>query len=262
MTKPQIFLSIGALALIVIIYQLPRVVVENDQLQEVSGTPDNHTFSIPSDVQARMSELRRLIEEEENVDKKANFAHSLASYYLDYGVLDSAVLLGSEIKEWSNAPSEYVMEIYFKAFERSQNQEEARDYANNAKEILEKLLENDPANLVLKNKLAMTLVVSENPMSGIAMLREVLDADQSNRQAILNLGLLAIQSGQFDRARTRFEKLVSLDAADHEAKLYLAVTMIEINEQSQAKLLLEEILSTGDSIPAIKVMAGDYLNAL
>lgn len=236
--------------------------VENDQLQEVSNSAENHAFSISSDVQVRMSELRRLIEEEENVDKKTNFAVSLASYYLDYGVLDSAIILGEQIMEWSNTPSEGAMEIYFKAFERSQNQEEAREYANNAKEILEKLLDNDPANLVLKNKLAMTLVVSENPMSGITMLREVLDRDVNNRQAILNLGLLAIQSGQFDRARTRFEKLVSLDAADHEAKLYLAVTMIEINEQSQAKLLLEEILSTGDSIPAIKVMAGDYLNAL
>lgn len=236
--------------------------VENDQLQDVSGSPENHAFSIPLDVEARMSELRRLMQEEENVDKKTNFAHSLASYYLDYGVLDSAVTLGAQIIGWSETPSERAMDIYFKAFERSQNQEEAQEYANKAKEILEKLLDNDPANLVLKNKLAMTLVVSENPMSGISMLREVLIKDENNRQAILNLGLLAIQSGQFDRARTRFEKLVSLDAADHEAKLYLAVTMIEINEQSQAKLLLEEIMSTGDSIPAIKVMAMDYLNAL
>ena len=212
----------------IVLYQLPRVVVENDQLQEVSDNTEDHAFSISPEVQARMSELRRLIGEEENVDKKTNFAVSLASYYLDYGVLDSAIILGEQIKEWSNTPSEDAMEIYFKAFERSQNQEDARAYANTAKEIIEKLLDNDPANLVLRNKLAMTLVVSDNPMSGITMLREVLVEDENNRQAILNLGLLAIQSGQFDRARTRFEKLVSLDAADHEAKLYLAVTMIEI----------------------------------
>ena len=69
------------------------------------------------------------------------------------------------------------------------------------------------------------------PMSGISLLREILAEDDTNRQAILNLGLLAIQSGQFERAKERFETLVSLDAADHEAKLYLAVSMMEINEQ-------------------------------
>lgn len=246
----------------VVLYQLPRVVVENDQLQEVAESVKNHSFEIPGDVRARMDQLRSLMEEEENVDKKINFAHSLASYYLDYGILDSAVSISRSIESWSPEVSDRAMEIYFKAFERSQNQEDVRSFAEEAKRMLEKLLDKDPTNLVLKNKLAMTLVVSENPMAGITMLREILEVDENDRQAILNLGLLAIQSGQFDRAQERFEKLVSLDPADFEAKLYLAVSLMEINEQSQARLLLEEILSSGDSIPAIKMMAQDYLNGL
>lgn len=255
-------MSVGALALIIVLYQLPRVVVENDQLQEVAQATESHGLDIPIDVRARMSELRRLLEEEENVDKKINFAHSLASYYLDYGVLDSAVLLGEAIELMNPEPSTLAADVYFKAFERSQSQSEAREYSESAKSILQKLLDKDPTNLVLKNKLAMTLVTSENPMAGISMLREVLAVDENNRQAILNLGLLSIQSGQFDRARERFEKLVSLDPSDQEAKLYLAVSMIEINEQSQARLLLEEILSASDSIPAIKMMAEEYLKGL
>ena len=73
---------------------------------------------------------------------------------------------------------------------------------------------------------------------------------------------MAIQSGQFDRAKERFEKLVSMNAADHEAKLYLAVSLMEINNQEQARLLLEEIMTAQDSIPAIKMMANDYLKSL
>jgi len=38
--------------------------------------------------------------------------------------------------------------------------------------------------------------------------------------------------------------------------------MIELNQPAQARLLLEEILASSDSIPAIKVMANDYLGAL
>ncbi len=262
MNKAQIFLSVGALALIAILYQLPRVVVENDQLQEVAESAETHGLEIPKDVRARMLELRRLLEVEENVDKKTNFAHTLASYYLDYGVLDSAVSLGEEIQSWVPDPSELAMDIFFKAFERSQSQSEAREYSEKAKRIIEKLMDKDPSNLLLKNKLAMTLVTSENPMMGIATLREILTEDPNNRLAILNLGLLSIQSGQFDRAKERFEKLISLDQSDQEARLYLAVSMIEINEQSQARLLLEEILSSTDSIPAIKMMAQDYLKGL
>jgi predicted Zn-dependent protease len=252
-------LSIGALALVVVLFQLPKVVVENDQLQVVLENKESHELQIPLDVQSRMSDLRRMMSEEENLDKKTNFAHSLARYYLDYGVLDSA---GAEIESWSNSPSKLVMDIYFKAFERSQNQSDVEIYSAKAKSIIEKLMDKDPSNLLLKNKLAMTLVISENPMAGIALLREILAEDENNRQAILNLGLLAIQSGQFARAKERFEKLVSLNPTDQEARLYLAVSMIEINEQSQARLLLEEILSSKDSIPVIKTMASDYLNGL
>lgn len=264
MNKAQIYLSVGALALVVVLYQLPRSVVENDQLQEVetSAQPSSHGFEVPQEVRARMNQLITLVDEAENVDKKTNFAHSLASYYLDYGNLDSANVWAGQIEGWEDGPSKLAGDIYFKAFERSQNQENAKLYAEKAKAILQELVGKDPSDLFLKNRLAMTYVLSETPMSGIAMLREVLEQDPTNRQATLNLGLLAIQSGQFERAKDRFARLVSLDATDQEARLYLAVSMMEINEQSQAKLLLEEILSSSDSIPAIKMMAKDYLNGL
>ncbi|MEO9872444.1 tetratricopeptide repeat protein [Ekhidna sp.] len=261
MTRSQLILLLGASALVVILFQLPRSVVENEQLQEVTET-ESHSMEIPQEVENQINELRRLINQEENVDKKANFAHSLARRFLDYGAVDSAARYAEVIQLWVQRPSELVADIYFIAYERSSGPEEAKDYAVKAREVLQKLLEKDPTNLVLKNRLAMTLVVSENPMAGVSMLREILAQDETNRQAILNLGLLAIQSGQFERAKERFENLVSLNSADHEAKLYLAVSMMEIDQQSQARLLLEEILATQDSIPAIKMMANDYLNSL
>lgn len=261
MTRSHLILLFGSVALIVILFQLPRSVVENEQLQEVTET-ESHSMEIPQEVENQINELRRLILEEENIDKKANFAHSLARRFLDYGVIDSAVSVAEELEQWFAEPSDLVADIYFTAYERSPDPTTAKENAEKARALLQKLLDKDPTNLFLKNRLAMTLVVSENPMAGIAMLREVLVQDETNRQAILNLGLLAIQSGQFERAKERFENLISLNPADHEAKLYLAVSMMEINQQSQARLLLEEILASRDSIPAIKMMANDYLNGL
>lgn len=262
MNKLQLILLFSSLVLVVIIYQLPRSVVENDQLQEVTNQPQDHSFDIPGPVQLQITSLRTSINNAGSSDKKTNFAHSLANVYLDYGVLDSAIWYAEAIETWTEQPSYEAADIYFTAFERSSNADQGTTYAGKAKAILTALLEKDPENLLLKNRLAMTLVASENPMAGISMLREILATDETNRQAILNLGLLSIQSGQYDRAQNRFETLVSLDTSDHEAKLYLAVSMIELDQPSQARLLLEEILASGDSIPAIKVMANDYLEAL
>jgi outer membrane protein len=259
--RTQLIFLIVAIVLVVLIYQLPRVVVENNQLQEVSAG-ESHSLEMPDQVSAQIVELRRLLKEEVNTDKKSNFAHSLARRYLDYGILDSASYYGDLLEKWEESPSSKAADIYFTAFERAANPEEAKKFAEKSRGIIEKLLEKDPTNLVLKNRLAMTLVISENPMAGIAALRNILIEDENNRQAILNLGLLSIQSGQFEKAKERFEKLVSLDSSDHEAKLYLAVSMMEINQQSQARLILEEIIATQDSIPAIKMMAGDYLKSL
>ena len=261
MTRSQLILLLGSAALAVVLFQLPRSVVENEQLQEVAET-EGHSMEIPQEVENQIGELRRLILEEENIDKKANFAHSLARRYLDYGAVDSAASIAEDIERWIIVPSELAADIYFTAYERSPDPERAKKYAEKARMVLQQLLDKDLTNLFLKNRLAMTLVVSENPMAGISMLREILVQDETNRQAILNLGLLAIQSGQFERAKERFENLISLNAADHEAKLYLAVSMMEINQQSQARLLLEEILASRDSIPAIKMMANDYLKGL
>ena len=261
MNRSQLLIIIGAILVVVLLFQLPRQVVENDQLQEVSKA-EQHSFEMPVEVQAQLLELRSALKSENNFDKKANFADALARVYLDYGVLDSAVSYAEMINGWFSEPSLQVAEIYFKAFERSSSSEKGISYAQRAREILQILSDKDPEDLFLKNRLAMTLVASENPMSGINMLREIVSQDEDNRQALLSLGLLSIQSGQFDRAKERFEKLISLDPLDHESKLYLAVSMMETNQQSQARLLLEEILSTQDSIPAIKLMANDYLESL
>lgn len=261
MSKSQLLLSILAVGLAVVLFQLPRSVVENEQLQEVAPTT-SHSLEIPQQVQDEMVQLRTLLKNEESFDKKATFALSLARRYLDYGILDSAVLYAERIQSWEGMFSEKASEIYFVAYERSPSAEEGVVFAEKAKRIITHLLDKDPDNLFLKNRLAMTLIASENPMSGINMLREVIAQDPENRQGLLSLGLLAIQSGQFERAKERFETLMSLDSTDYESKLYLAVTMIETNKPVQARLLLEEILAIQDSIPAIKLMAGDYLKAL
>ncbi|MEM9895455.1 MAG: tetratricopeptide repeat protein [Bacteroidota bacterium] len=262
MKKQQLVLLVVGVVVTFFLFQLPRSVVENEQLQEVSAAEETHSMDIPAEVRNRIDQLRDSLSENVDKDKKATFALALATEYLNYGITDSAVAVVDEEIAKDNAWDIQKAEIYFKAFERTMEIEKSKVYAQKARSIFEKLREKDPSNLYVRNRLAMTLVVSENPMAGIAILREIIAEDETNRLAILNLGLLAIQSGQFERAVDRFEKLISLNAADHEAKLYLAVALMETQKPAKASLLLEEILATRDSIPAIKMMAGDYLKSI
>ena len=78
----------------------------------------------------------------------------------------------------------------------------------------------------------------EEPMKGIMMLRDVLKEDPENKKAHLTLGMFSIQSGQFEKALDRFNKVLSIDSSDSEAYLYLA----EVHEKlGQSNLAIENL---------------------
>ena len=56
----------------------------------------------------------------------------------------------------------------------------------------------------------MTYLSSASPMQGITMLREVLAEIRKMNLALFNMGMLSIQSGQYDRAVERLDELVRL----------------------------------------------------
>ena len=67
---------------------------------------------------------------------------------------------------------------------------------------------NSPAVGATKTNEAIELVLSgDQPMSGIMMLRDVLEEDKGNKSALLALGLFSIQSGQFEKALERFTQV-------------------------------------------------------
>ena len=59
-------------------------------------------------------------------------------------------------------------------------------------------------------------------MKGITMLKEVLEENPENIKTLLTLGFFSIQSGQYEIAIERFEKVLSIDSGYTEAYLYLA----------------------------------------
>lgn len=120
-------------------------------------------------------------------------------------------------KNWFAAGSKYYM-----VAATSNDSLLASESATRAKFALEKVITINGNNLDAKNALAACYIeVDQDVMKGVGMLKEVVEKDSNNVQAIYTLGMLSIRSGQFDKARERFEKLIALQPFNPEYYYYL-----------------------------------------
>lgn len=92
-----------------------------------------------------------------------------------------------------------------------------------------------------KTQEAIALVNGQDPMRGIMMLREILAEDPDNVEAHWHLGLFSIQSGQYDKALTRFQKVLELDSVNFpDAWFYLGRTYATLDSNAQAVASLKK----------------------
>jgi len=101
-------------------------------------------------------------------------------------------------------------------------------------EVYQKAVDLNGSSLAAKTGLGAAMVTgTNNPMAGIAILREVVQADPKNLEANKTLGLFSLQSRQFDRAIDRF-KIVIEQKPDVESYFYLATGYENIAMKNEA----------------------------
>lgn len=258
MVKVRILLVVVTVALIFLLYNLPKVVVENDEGTIAEDNSENNSVTSQMDdnavgflsesstftstQQASISNLRQNFFSSTNTEKSTIFADSLATLYAMKGDYDSAVWFAEQIVPSSDWQENYKAgEIYYQAFENSRNAENAEEYSQQAQQYLEKALEVNPELTEARIRLAMIYVSSPNPMQGVTMLREVLQENPENEEALYYMGMLSVQSGQYDRALERFHKLVEIDSDNHQARYLLGLSYINTGQIDEAKKQLEQL---------------------
>jgi Flp pilus assembly protein TadD len=173
----------------------------------------------------------------------------LAKAYKIVGKLDS-VAKYTEIKAIDKPSMENLIfagDNYYNAFNFAIDQSKRKFLAEKVQEYYTRVLNENSSLLNVKSKLAMTYVVGSNPMQGIMMLREVLEEDPNNELAVYNMGMLAINSGQLNKAIERFEKLKILDPENPEAHFYLGYCFFELGNKESAKAHFKKVLELGIS---------------
>ena len=93
---------------------------------------------------------------------------------------------------------------------------------------------------------------ADNPqsqMKGILQMRSLSEKYPENADLQWNMGLFSIQSGQYEKAVARFEKVINIDAQRLDAYVQLAMSYIELKDTIAATNVLISLIdkSVGDT---------------
>lgn len=273
MLKKQVILSIVAIAAVLLLFLLPKVVVDNESenMSNASAQTEanvqnegvEHVDELPEEVQTELTKLREAYKDSKNSENFTNFANSLIDGFVAANQYDSAAFYAEELAsvETTLPHLRKAADLYYEAFTYAMDAEKTARMGEKARYFYEKVRAQDPSDLDAKAKMAMTYVSSSSPMQGIQMLREVLEEDENNDLAIYNLGLLSMQSQQYDKAIDRFEKLVTLDPDNLQAQFLLGVSYFEAGQEEKAKAQFLRVKEMDDD-PSVQASVDEYLNQL
>jgi cytochrome c-type biogenesis protein CcmH/NrfG len=267
MSKTRIILIVVTIALVWLMFLLPKVVVENEsQLKEEAPAESNSAPAAHSEVPATVTEAIRVVRSQftqgASNEKNAIFADSLRKLYTQAGQFDSAAWYAEQAATFFKTTESflYAGNSYYEAYTFAMGQDKQQEMAVKAREYLEKVIASDPKNLDAKSKIALTYV-SSSPMQGVTMLREVLTEDPKNEFALFNMGMLSIQSSQFARAVDYLQQLIDVNPNHVQGQLLLGVGYMNSGDKTKAKAQFEKVKQL-DNDPAVQATADSYLKDL
>jgi tetratricopeptide (TPR) repeat protein len=275
MLRKKLLVGGVALAVVVLLWFLPRVVVDNEgrdnnldarqdsaPVAELSaGAP--HLPEISEDSQAEIARLRENYRNYQNTEKSATFADSLISVYARNRWYDSAAYYADQLAqaEPNEERQENALGLYYEAFTLALDENKARALGKKVRYYGEAVLARRPADLDAKTQMAMTYLTTTEPMKGISMLREVVEEAPDNELAQYNLGLLSVQSQQYDKAVDRFKTVVRLNPAHLQAQFFLGVSYFESGAEEAAREQFKRVKTLSDD-PEVRANADEYLSKL
>jgi len=271
MRKTQVIITVLAVAICTLLAFAPKYVVENDAEANIaSGTSEGDTeivershSAIPEDVQQKLAILKNQLSTSDKEEIASLTLDSLVSIFKEVNAFDSAAYYAAVTAEKFPSAKSHIHagDLYYEAYTYAVTEQRTSLFTNKLREqyTLAETFGELPEDV--RVKLGMTYVSSENPMKGITMIREVLRENPDNTTAIFNLGLLSMQSGQFDKAVERFKKLKLLQPDNLQARFYLGVSYMENGEEQNAKKELLE-LKEKETDPNILKTVEDYLSRI
>jgi tetratricopeptide (TPR) repeat protein len=258
--KKSILLScVLAVALVGTLFSLPKVVVNNKGKEvdtEKAQTAEASSASTSSETPANSHDGATLSPEQQktvdqlrggfilaNDKEKIAAGIKLSDKFTELQKFDSAAFYAEQVAILAPSLDNIVRtgDRYYAAYGFAVDEQKSKNLGIKTREYYQKAIDQNSGLLAVKANMAMTYVNTENPMQGIAMLREVIDTDPTNELALFNLGILSMRSNQYSKAADRFRQILTNNPANTKAKFYLGLTLVELGKNDEARKVLSEV---------------------
>lgn len=254
MNKQQIFLVSGGILLFCLIYFFGNTVpLKKNSGSEATTTEEaprqtidfetilaNSKENLTGSQQEFLRKLENSVISGNVKEQKIAVYKQLAGFWRDtaHMLIPYAYYSGEAAKLENSEKSLTFAAQFFIDGARLQNEQAKRNFmANEAKELFEQALTLNPDNDSLKIGLGSCYLfgdISDNPMQGISILREVAERDPENMYAQIVLARGGMVSGQYDRAIERLKVVLEKQPENIEAIIMLAEAYERHGEKENA----------------------------
>ncbi|RFZ81391.1 tetratricopeptide repeat protein [Mucilaginibacter terrenus] len=190
--------------------------LSQEQLQQINTLEEKLKAAGEADKPALQRQLATLWDQAQQPAPAAFYYQSLARK-------------NNEFADWINTGNRFN-----EATKATEDQAQQAGLAANAAEAFQIATKQKPDDLEAKTGLGVALVNGGGmPMQGITLLLDVVKQDPKNHAALLNLGMFAMKSGQYDKAVGRFKTMLQTKE-EVEPLFYLAESYKQLGQKQDA----------------------------
>ncbi|MBC7863347.1 MAG: hypothetical protein IAF38_10255 [Bacteroidia bacterium] len=266
-----IALSLGAAVLSVLLYfanRKPPIKTEAQEsnvqkFQTMDGFVQNAMKHLNRDGRTKWDEIQKKVNSQTGTEKKRWL--DSAAYFWDLEKKpDIASVYSQKVAENSGLAKDWFFagQRFYFAVRFVKDPSELPALYSNAIACMEKGLKLEPNNTDAKIDLAACMVEgTQDPMKGVTLLREIEKTDSMNLKLQLNFAFFSVRSKQWDRAISRFNKVIKIDTTYLEAYLHLADAYEQKGELDNTISSLEKYAAKTDNLLA-KTTIKEYIAKL
>ncbi len=252
MNKKQIIVIIGGLLLFSVLYFGFDKIPPKQKALEKSGALNVEKTSLTNLLKETLPQLsgqQKSIVEAMNLDlktheadtiKKIEVLKSISGTWYDYGYPEIAGIYAEDIATMEkSAQSWSITGTTFALCVKNNDKKNVRDFCSNrAVRAFENAISIEPDVVDHRINLAICYVdnpMPENPMQGILMLRDLNEKYPKSVVVLNQLGRLAIQTNQIDKAIERLESALSIEPENKNTICLLASAYKSAGLEQKAK---------------------------